>query len=37
MPKNRSMEPNSARWIMIGSWRVPSAAWYSRPNRFGSL
>ena len=37
MPKNRSIDPNSARWIMIGCCREPSAAWYSRPNRFGTL
>ena len=34
---NRSIDPNSARWIMTGRWRVPSAAVYSSPNRSGSL
>ena len=37
MPKNRSMEPNSARWISTGRCREPSAAVYSSPNRSGML
>ncbi|CFR88798.1 Uncharacterised protein [Mycobacterium tuberculosis] len=37
MPKNRSIDPNSARWIITGRWRVPSAAVYSRPKRSGKL
>ena len=37
MPKNRSIEPNSARWIITGRWRVPSAAWYSSSKRWGRL
>ena len=31
------MEPNSARWIITGRCREPSAAWYSRSNRSGRL
>jgi len=37
MPKNRSIEPNSARWIITGRCRDPSAAWYSSSNRSGSM
>ncbi|SHY78359.1 Uncharacterised protein [Mycobacteroides abscessus subsp. abscessus] len=36
-PKNRSMDPNRARWISTGCLRVPSAAVYSRLNRSGML
>src|ERR1700752_3082478 len=37
MPKNRSIEPNSARWIMTGRCLLPSAAVYSNSNRSGKL
>ena len=37
MAKNRSTDPNRARWIMIGRWRALSAPTYSIPKRCGKL
>src|ERR687888_534493 len=36
MPRKRSTEPNSARWIMNGRWRALSGPAYSISNRCGS-
>ena len=33
----RSTDPKSARWIITGRWRLPSAAWYSSSKRSGRL
>jgi hypothetical protein len=35
-PEEALDRPNSARWIMIGRWRVLSAPVYSRPKSRGS-
>src|SRR5216117_2599345 len=37
MPKNRSIDPISARWIMIGRWGWPSSPMNSSPKRSGLL
>ena len=36
MAKKRSIDPNSARWIMIGWWRSLSAPTYCRSKSCGS-